>query len=638
MAANAAQIEDLAHQWETMGIEDQTLEVERTMTMRPPTRLLDMDRGPRDSQLPRLVGDNLRGTMPELEFKGKLGEGGMGLVHLADQVPLGRDVAVKALKPTARKDETRLALLREGWTTGLLEHPNIVPVYTLGRDGDDEPIIVMKRIGGVSWLELLRDPSKAPREFDSEKPLDWHIDILAQVCNAVHYAHSKGIIHRDLKPENVMIGEFGEVYVLDWGIAVSLTAEPDGRLPSVADISSPAGTPAYMAPEMVRGEGDELSVRTDVYLLGALLHEILTGRPPHGGETLYQIMFAAFNSQPHDYDETVPGPLADICHRAMAADPAERYESVEQLRQALVDYKRHREALDLSEQAEKRLAVLQEMLDDSGSGPDSEAEIYKIFGECRFGFEQALRVEPSNETARDGQQSVLELMAHRELERGAYQAASLLIADFPEPAPDFERRLEELGRRLDSREQEFEVLRKIQREADPEVGRSSRSILMLALGLIWGATSMGAGLGVDIFEVDVTHEMVMGHAIFLNGVVGAASYAGRRWLFQNELNRRIMYSLLAFFAGSIVFRTIIWLTQIEPFSGLALEFFYYGMCGSIIALTLDRRILWGAVPYIFIGPVVAIFPEFLLYIFGVTNVVAMSLLAWAWWPRRLTNC
>jgi serine/threonine-protein kinase len=474
----ADQLAEFTKIWKTMGLADHTIDTKRTETMRPSTSILAEDQKRSLPSLPRLVGPRLGGAggrdeMPEIRIKHKIGEGGMGLVSLANQVPMGRDVAVKGLRDQARNHEMRLALLREGWTTGLLEHPNIVPVYTLGRDDDDEPIIVMKRIEGVAWNELLRNPDKAPREFDSEDPLDWHIDILAQVCNAVHYAHSKGVIHRDLKPENVMIGEFGEIYVLDWGIAVGLEEDPEHRLPSVDQISSPAGTPAYMAPEMVTGQGGSLSVRTDVYLLGAILHEVLTGRPPHDGETLHEIMFEAFCSQPQEYDLSVPAPLVDICQRAMAADPSERFATAEAFRHALVDFKRHREALALADEASQRLSALQEMVEgggeqdagdsdardlDIGSERRSEAQIYKLFGECRFGFEQALRVEESNAMAAKGLQTALEMMAERELSRGAFQAASLLIADFPQPRPDFERRLDALGDHLETREQEFESL------------------------------------------------------------------------------------------------------------------------------------------------------------------------------------
>lgn len=624
--------------WETIGLQDQTIDVKRTQTMRPEAKVLSSDQRYSLPRLPRLLGEHARDAMPELRFKQKIGEGGMGLVSLADQVPMGRDVAVKGLRDEARSHEMRMALLREGWTTGLLEHPNIIPVYTLGRDEDDEPLIVMKRIEGVSWHELLRDPSRAPRDFDSDDPLDWHIDILAQVCNAVHYAHSKGIIHRDLKPENVMIGEFGEVYVLDWGIAVRLDEDPQGRLPSVAQVTSPAGTPAYMAPEMVTGDGRNLSERTDIYLLGAILHEILTGRPPHRGESLQEMLFEAFCSQPQEYDDAVPQPLIDVCHQAMAADSAERFASAEEFRHALVDFKRHREALALATEADQRLRSLREMLAEDESEDESEsvseAQIYKLFGECRFGFEQALRVEHDNPAATRGLQAVLETMAERELSRGAYQAASLLIADFPEPRPDFDRRLDQLGHELESREQEFENLQKIKREVDPEVGRTSRSIFAAVLGVFFCGLGVTIDLSWRLGGMPITHELLVVHGVFLVVVLIVALRVGRRWLFQNSANRRMMLGLLVMLAGSAWYRILMLIADLPVMPTLAGEVMYYGVGAAILGFAQDRRIAWSGLPYFPAGLLGALFPNYVMLIFAVTNLIALWVLAWALWPRE----
>ena len=142
------------------------------------------------------------------------------------------------------------ALLREAVITGALEHPNIVPVHMLGRDEDGHPVLVMKRIQGQLWSELLGKAS-----------LDRHLEILKDICNALHYAHSRGVVHLDLKTQNVLIGEFGEVSLLDWGIARRLSDPAPGVM---------LGTPAYMASEMVSGE--KLTPLTDVYLLGSTLH------------------------------------------------------------------------------------------------------------------------------------------------------------------------------------------------------------------------------------------------------------------------------------------------------------------------------------------------------------------------------
>ena len=154
-----------------------------------------------------------------------IGEGGMGLVHLAEQRMLRREVAIKTVKPEHVAPLTVRKLLQEGWITGRLEHPNIVPVHDLEIDDEGRPLLVLKKVEGAAWAELLADPALVKQRLVSERVrsrptdedvLEWHVGVLSQVCRALSYAHSRGIVHRDLKPDNVMIGAFGEVYVLDW--------------------------------------------------------------------------------------------------------------------------------------------------------------------------------------------------------------------------------------------------------------------------------------------------------------------------------------------------------------------------------------------------------------------------------------
>src|SRR3954468_5595472 len=147
--------------------------------------------------------------------------------------------------------------------------------------------------------------------------LDWNLQQLGHVCHAVAFAHSRNILHRDLKPQNIMVGGFGEVYVLDWGIAVSLVDDGSGRLPLAADCHDLAGTLAYMAPEML---GDaSLSIQTDVYLLGAILFEIITGKPPHVTSSIAATLASVSLSEP-EFPPGTPDELAAICRRAMAKD------------------------------------------------------------------------------------------------------------------------------------------------------------------------------------------------------------------------------------------------------------------------------------------------------------------------------
>ncbi|MEZ5966925.1 MAG: protein kinase [Planctomycetota bacterium] len=204
-------------------------------------------------------------------IRGAIARGGFGLVLRGEDTTIGRDVAVKILAPAHAGNQKLGRLLRsEGRIGGKLQHPGIVPVYELGDLDSRSPFLVMKVVEGRTLSALLRersDPGSDRARF---------LAVFEQVCQAVAYAHARGVLHRDLKPHNLMVGAFGEVQVMDWGLAVVFGegVEPD------ADAYVALGTPAYMAPEQARGEARALDPRSDVFGLGAILCEILTGRPP----------------------------------------------------------------------------------------------------------------------------------------------------------------------------------------------------------------------------------------------------------------------------------------------------------------------------------------------------------------------
>jgi hypothetical protein len=344
----------------------------------------------------------------DLEVIGTLGEGGMGRVFLARQHSLDRDVAVKTVRDSAA-DPERAALLAEGAITGHLEHPGVVPVHALGLDEDDRPLLVMKRVEGAPWSELMNDPRHAAWEHlggDPDDRLDGHLGVLMQVCNAVDFAHSRGIVHRDIKPENVLIGRYGEVYLADWGLALRI----DGDVPP----QPLCGTPAYMAPEMVSGR--TIDARTDVYLLGATLHQIVTGAPRHDASNIQATLHAALESAPKTYPPSVPEELAAIANDATAADPAKRPASAAAVRQRIADYLRHKASVALARSAEERLAKLRALLGNVErlASEDRQREIDVLGAEAGFAFEQALREWADNRAAQKGAADLRELLAKRQ--------------------------------------------------------------------------------------------------------------------------------------------------------------------------------------------------------------------------------
>jgi serine/threonine-protein kinase len=210
-----------------------------------------------------------------------LGHGGMGEVIAAQDRRIGRDVAYKRLKSPDASADALSRFLREARIQARLDHPAIVPVYELGKDADGRPYFTMKRLSGKTLAERLKE------RHDSQLPL---LRAFAEVCLAIELAHMKGIVHRDLKPSNIMLGEYGEVYVLDWGVARVMNeraraptgADTSGDLDSIGDATQGGtllGTLGYMAPEQVRGE--DVDGRADVYSLGSILFEILAGEPLH---------------------------------------------------------------------------------------------------------------------------------------------------------------------------------------------------------------------------------------------------------------------------------------------------------------------------------------------------------------------
>lgn len=218
-------------------------------------------------------------------------EGGIGRVWLARDQQLNRDVALKDIRPDMADNPTVIArFLNEAQITAQLEHPVIVPVYELARrKSDRKPYYAMRFLQGRTLSETVREHHQ--EKADAEKlPLDFItlLNAFVAICNTVAYAHSRGVVHRDLKGQNVLLGDFGDVIVLDWGLAKSTnqpseTATQPVRFQLDAELTSPGeavGTPAYMAPEQANGRLDLTDHRTDIYGLGAILYEILTGRPP----------------------------------------------------------------------------------------------------------------------------------------------------------------------------------------------------------------------------------------------------------------------------------------------------------------------------------------------------------------------
>ena len=427
-----------------------------------------------------------------LTVEGALGEGGSAVVELARQLSLDRQVALKRLRDDAVGPEARLQLLREAWITGMIDHPNVVPVHDLVCDEQGLPQIVLKRIEGECWHDLLADDALVRQRFGVADALEWHVRVLAAVCSALEAAHEQGVLHRDVKPANVMIGRFGEPYLVDWGIAVALDERLDGRLPQVDVTEVLTGTPAYMAPELAT-LGARLDERTDVYLLGATLYQLLSGVTPHGTDRLGAVLERAVRSQPEPLPEADPE-LAALAMGAMARDPDERPQSARAFREALEDYLAHRSSRQLSRQADRQLEALLRALRD----PDNQ-DVQRLYGACRFGYRRALEGWGDNREARLGLQEAVTAIVEHDLDAGRFGSALAHASELEQPPPALARRLVEAAEAHAAEAERLEGLEALARDVDPRRGGLARALAVAAMFLLWwGLPTLRDARGIPI--------------------------------------------------------------------------------------------------------------------------------------------
>ena len=363
-----------------------------------------------------------------------LGEGGMGVVYTARQSSIHRTVAVKMIKPGSKVDDIqKQKFLAEAVVTGDLEHPNIVPIYDLGTNEQGALFYSMKKVQGTPWDKTIK-----------QKSLPENIEILMKVADAIAFAHSKHVIHRDLKPENVMLGAFGEVLVMDWGLAISVGKLKEAGLRQALNMG---GTPAYMAPEMVTGPFDRIGAHSDVYLLAAILFEIVTGDPPHTGTTPMKCLHAAARNEIRPTEKS--GELMGIARRGMATKPEERYASVIDFQNAIREYQSHAESIFLTNRAESDLQKAQ----TEGT--------YERFSRSVFGFQEALVLWQGNTRAKQQLSQAQLGYARCALQKEDFDLGLSVLDEKLEQHTQVGNQLRAAKRERESRNQRLKTLRRM---------------------------------------------------------------------------------------------------------------------------------------------------------------------------------
>jgi len=317
---------------------------------------------PQTAALSRFLPEELRG-LKKYKVHGIIGMGGMGAVLEAEDLATRRRVAMKVLLHVGSPEDVA-RFIEEAQVTAQLEHPNIVPIHELNVNELDKPFYVMKLVRGKSLNHTLHEIKLENVAALEQFSLVELLTIFLKICDAVRYAHSKGVIHRDLKPDNIMLGEFGEVLVMDWGLAKPLGRSAHTRPEettlrtmvkslradspdAIETMARAVGTPQYMSPEQADGRSD-IDGRTDIYSLGAILYHMLTLSPPFSGTERDEIMDEVITGKiippeeairekrpRHLLDGKLPPALTAIALKALSLNPSDRYATVRRLRDAV---------------------------------------------------------------------------------------------------------------------------------------------------------------------------------------------------------------------------------------------------------------------------------------------------------------
>lgn len=510
----------------------------------------------------------------------QIGAGTMGLVHEAHDPALLRTVAVKRARLDAAGEPER-ALLNEAATLARLDHPNIVPLHALQcPEPPGAAQLVMKYVGGTRWSDLAA----------GHADLDRDLRIALAVADALRFAHARGIVHCDVKPDDVVIGEFDDVYVMDWGSACAVGEAP----------ASAPSSPNNVTPEL-RGSDRRAYRSTDVFGLGAALHNVLTGRP----RGLDQ------RSGPE-----LPEELGYVLDKACASAPSDRYETVEELATALRAFSAHREAAAL---AAAGLRLVDDELRAAIDANDPGA--WLIFSEARLRLDAALESWPECPSAREGLSRAVDWIVPWTLARDEVGAALALLGELGGDASSRWSPAVEAARARIAAERADAL--------QNDRGVSLRAALRLSVPFLAALAMFFIAERIFVGDDALGGRTLLVLAGTLFAAVGAVVAVFRRALLVNRASSRVILSLVTLLAVSFFHRLLAFASDEAPALILRNESSLFVTGFLVIGLGVERRIVWCAAPFAIVALLITALPELATVAFPLAGLCAASICVWA---------
>ena len=488
--------------------------------------------------------------------------------------------------------------------TGRLAHPNIIPVHILRPSGPLGPEVIMPLLEGKTLLDILELGEIQLREA---------LSILDQVCNGLRYAHEHNIIHRDIKPENIIVGSYGEVYLVDWGIALDKNSSEFVKAQMV-------GTPAYMPPEMLSGKPEDVTIQTDIYLLGATLHHILVGEARHKGNTFQETVEYIKQSQKVKYPSHIFSELGNLANICCHPNPEKRPTSVGEFQEILTESINHWDIMKLVAKGENALERLQKV--------ESTTEAYPLFLETRGLFIQASQSWPQAKSPKKGLIIALEYMIQCFIQEGTYKTAQSLCRELEQYAPNHPKK-NDYQKSIQVLEQNFHNLQKKAQDNDLSISRESRIKLAQLL-----TTMAVVGTGYVCWEIIIqkqenNYDLLLWSMLIPTGTLIFILPFSSRLLLYNKASRGAFINVFATMMCMVANRTIGILYEEEITRIITTDIFIVVLYWSHMT-TQSRKASFALVATLILGFWSIAFPSDAFWMMNITILATTSTTAYLW--------